>query len=204
MGQLIQQTAFAEYPLVMHHPNHRPAVYKAEPPKPANAPLIPASSNPAGTFGGSVGMSAYLPDVTVTTADEEAQYAAKGYCRAGVSDPAAYEAAISGRPLQNSSEFHAYPKWKYHLTLEACVVNSRDEEKALGAGWADRPDLVKTMDVKTTPPPAAEKQAPTITHKTARRAKKKARRVVSPETRAKLSELMKARRAAQKTEQPTS
>ncbi len=30
---------------------------------------------------------------------------------------------------------HEYPKWKHHATKESCVVNSADEEKALGAGW---------------------------------------------------------------------
>ena len=33
----------------------------------------------------------------------------------------------------------SYPKWKYHKTAEPKVVNSEDEEKALGNEWAESP-----------------------------------------------------------------
>jgi hypothetical protein len=32
-----------------------------------------------------------------------------------------------------------YPKWKYHRTLDACIVQDPAEEAALGDGWADTP-----------------------------------------------------------------
>lgn len=32
-----------------------------------------------------------------------------------------------------------YPKFKYHKTLDAIVVNSADEEASLSEGWADSP-----------------------------------------------------------------
>ena len=32
-----------------------------------------------------------------------------------------------------------FPKWKYHREKKAVVVNSAEEEKALGPGWADSP-----------------------------------------------------------------
>jgi hypothetical protein len=34
---------------------------------------------------------------------------------------------------------YEYPRWKYHLTKDAVVVNNPNEEAALGVGWADRP-----------------------------------------------------------------
>lgn len=33
----------------------------------------------------------------------------------------------------------SYPKWKYHAKLEAKIVHSEDEEKALGKEWAESP-----------------------------------------------------------------
>lgn len=32
-----------------------------------------------------------------------------------------------------------YPKWKYHVEFEEKIVNSADEEKALGPAWVDSP-----------------------------------------------------------------
>lgn len=32
-----------------------------------------------------------------------------------------------------------YPTWKYHATAGALLVQSLEEEEALGAGWADSP-----------------------------------------------------------------
>src|SRR5258708_6161768 len=131
MGALIQQQAFSEYPLVMHHPHHRSATMKL-------VPRTKAGTDPAGTvMHDSIATPEYLPDVTVRDLDEELQYAAKGFMRAGVSDPAAYAAALSGAPPPDH-DFHAYPKWKYHATAEARIVASAKEESDLGTGWADR------------------------------------------------------------------
>jgi hypothetical protein len=33
----------------------------------------------------------------------------------------------------------SYPKWKYHKTETAKIVNSEEEESALGKGWGDSP-----------------------------------------------------------------
>lgn len=32
-----------------------------------------------------------------------------------------------------------YPKWRYHRTLQARIVESEEEDKALGKGWEDTP-----------------------------------------------------------------
>ena len=32
-----------------------------------------------------------------------------------------------------------YPKWKYHKTKPAVIVQDPDEEKKLGPGWQDLP-----------------------------------------------------------------
>jgi hypothetical protein len=37
------------------------------------------------------------------------------------------------------SEDKNYPKWKYHATKDPVVVQSKEEEKALGKGWTESP-----------------------------------------------------------------
>ena len=46
-----------------------------------------------------------------------------------------------------------FPKWKYHKDKDAVVVNSAEEEKALGPGWADSPAAfqAKAEDVRGGP-----------------------------------------------------
>lgn len=38
------------------------------------------------------------------------------------------------------NEFQEFPKWKYHDANPPTLVNSADEEAALGDGWRDTPD----------------------------------------------------------------
>jgi hypothetical protein len=38
-----------------------------------------------------------------------------------------------------SYEYAAYPRWRYHPDGRAVVVQNREEEARLGAGWRDRP-----------------------------------------------------------------
>ena len=48
-----------------------------------------------------------------------------------------------------------FPKWKYHKEKKAVVVNSAEEEEALGKGWADSP-----ADFQAKPaPPVVEEEA---------------------------------------------
>jgi hypothetical protein len=51
--------------------------------------------------------------------------------------------------------FQAFPKWKYHATEAARVVADYEAEEALGAGWADRPDLVEVAAAPAEETPAA-------------------------------------------------
>jgi hypothetical protein len=43
----------------------------------------------------------------------------------------------------------SYPKWKYHATKEAVVVDSEEEEKALGKGWKDTPAAFEKAEKDT-------------------------------------------------------
>jgi hypothetical protein len=36
--------------------------------------------------------------------------------------------------------YQEFPKWKYHPTLKARIVQNAEEEKALGKGWYNRPN----------------------------------------------------------------
>jgi hypothetical protein len=193
------QPQFQEYPKILHHPNHRPATTRIIP----NAPGTPGILKP-----GSEGTSVFLPDVTVINEDEEAQYRAKGYTPVGEADPTAYARAVAGAPPLGM-QIQAYPKWRYHATKEACVVDTPEAERALGDGWADRPDLVQIAAPAPTssvpPSPSADERprsaAPGAAPKKAkpRKAKKKAKaHGWTPERRAAQSAAMKARIAAKK------
>jgi hypothetical protein len=45
--------------------------------------------------------------------------------------------------------FCEFPKWLYHHKHEPQVVQTPDEQEALGAEWAARPDLVRQYESKT-------------------------------------------------------
>jgi hypothetical protein len=40
----------------------------------------------------------------------------------------------------------SYPSWRYHRELEARIVYSKEEDEALGAGWADSPAKFQIKD----------------------------------------------------------
>ena len=38
-----------------------------------------------------------------------------------------------------------YPSWRYHTVNPACIVNTPEEEEALGEGWFDSPAKVNKV-----------------------------------------------------------
>lgn len=43
-----------------------------------------------------------------------------------------------------------FPKWKYHATEAPALVNTEEEEKALGEGWHNSPaDITKEPEKKS-------------------------------------------------------
>jgi hypothetical protein len=42
-------------------------------------------------------------------------------------------------PYFNEKYMQYYPSWRYHRTEPAVIVNSPEEDDALGSGWADTP-----------------------------------------------------------------
>lgn len=51
--------------------------------------------------------------------------------------------------------YQAFPKWKYHRTEAAKVVNDPAEEMALGEGWYDSP-----AEIPAEPEPEPEPEQP--------------------------------------------
>lgn len=52
----------------------------------------------------------------------------------------------------------AYPKWLYHPSKPATVVDDEAAHKALGAGWVESPaDVRPEQPAPPTPPKAEEK-----------------------------------------------
>ncbi len=50
-------------------------------------------------------------------------------------------AGFSFQPLflKGTEMAENYPKWLYHRTEQAVIVNNPDEQEALGKGWAEAP-----------------------------------------------------------------
>ena len=44
-----------------------------------------------------------------------------------------------------------YPKWKYHATEQPVVVESAEQEEALGKEWADSPAAFEKKAAPATP-----------------------------------------------------
>lgn len=59
----------------------------------------------------------------------------------------------------------AYPKWQYHASEPARLVNNAEEEKALGPGWVDNPAIAGNAK-----PTAKKEEAEDKTEKKAARA----------------------------------
>lgn len=57
-----------------------------------------------------------------------------------------------------------YPRWRYHASKPAQLVQNPQEDKALGEGWADSPERVHVATIENTAvvaplPPAPEPEA---------------------------------------------
>jgi len=52
-----------------------------------------------------------------------------------------------------------YPSWRYHRTLPPKIVQTPDEDQALGAEWSDSPAFPEPEPVADAPDPAGEPEA---------------------------------------------
>lgn len=142
---------YAEYPLMMRHPEHVDAVPDE----------MAAEKDDKGQVRTFVikGTPARMPDVQVSTADDEAAWGKKGYRRMGVADPVAVEQArcsphVPGRvtneypkmvdgvlvqdPSLSASGPVEFPKWLRHPTeggIEPVLVNDLAGQTAQLAKW---------------------------------------------------------------------
>jgi outer membrane biosynthesis protein TonB len=49
----------------------------------------------------------------------------------------------------------SFPKWKYHRTQPACIVQDEIEEVNLGPGWVDHPSLLNDAPEEAAEPATA-------------------------------------------------
>lgn len=125
---------FQDYPKTMTHPQHRPAVIAKWDHK-----IKDTKDQPQGS-------PERFPPVVVRNFDQEQEYAAKGYVPSGKSDPEAYRRAMTGNEDRSDASRMLYPKWLYRMQdgeVDSKLVNTKDEEKALGAGWYGTPDAAR-------------------------------------------------------------
>lgn len=147
---------FQEYPKAMHHPQKRPAVLSGRHKDPVTGKLV---MDPPG-------QPAKFNDVFVNNKDQEIQYASLGYVPNGVSDPTAYQSAITGNDANTRGKFVEYPKMLYRAKpddpegeLETKTVATATEEKTLGDKWHPNPDAARAAAAPPPKPPKPEKKA---------------------------------------------
>ena len=138
--------AFQEYPKKLHHPEHAPAIWKTLEGKGTGLFVPDTICTQPERF----------PDVTVTTLDQEKQYASKGYRPANIPDPSEYERAILDAQPAQGHAFQEFPKYKYHPIKIPVIVKNKEEERALGRGWHDLPVEATEEDLEQA---EAEQQA---------------------------------------------
>ncbi len=124
-----------EYPKIMVHPQHRPAVIAKWDPKEKDSRKQPQ------------GEPVKFPQVVVHNKDQELYHASMGYQPNGVSDPEAYRKAMTGNATTPDNATREFPKWLYKVKddgeLDSKLVETPAQEKALGSGWHRTPDLAK-------------------------------------------------------------
>lgn len=108
---------YQDYPAVMNHPAFAPAVLADD----GKARLGIGEQHARGT-------PVRFPPVQVKNADQEAEYAAKGYVRAGGANPQAFADAQAPRPAPGKGGPREYPKM-----LQPGDVVVRDEAEELAA-----------------------------------------------------------------------
>lgn len=52
---------------------------------------------------------------------------------------------VEQKPLTPPYQHQEFPKWKYHAVQGSIIVNSADEESALGEGWVNSPAEAKEI-----------------------------------------------------------
>jgi hypothetical protein len=128
-------STFQEFPKKMHHPSHVPAVWKQ------------LAGKGQGLFAPDTVCTQVerFPEVTVCDINQEKMYASRGYRPNNMPDPVGYEQAILDTQPGSNCTLTEFPKWKYHAMQIPLIVQNADEERALGAGWADAP-IIATED----------------------------------------------------------
>lgn len=134
-------TTVGRYPLLMNHPNYWPGYIGDE------------QTGAGGVKYYTNGLPARFPPVTVNTADQEEEYASKGYAPAGISDFAAYQRALAGTTVdtEDPPEGTEYPKWVPTPGGDVLCETAEEEAAALGGNPPTRaePEPVEQVAEKT-------------------------------------------------------
>lgn len=132
---------FNEYPKVMKHPAHTPALWKT----------LEGKGTGLFTPDTICTQTERFPDVTVVTLDDERRYVAKGYRPASNPNPEEYEQAMLDSQPFCGHQFQEFPKYKYHAYEFPVVVKNKEEESDLGDEWKDSPVV---FNEEETPEPS--------------------------------------------------
>lgn len=112
-------SGFREFPKMMVHPAHEPAVLST---------IFPLGYKPKPGETENPGRPERFPPVTVNDANQQEMYEARGYRAQGEGSEEAFDEAKSGKPAHYA--YDEYPKW-LRIHDEDVLVKSQAEEHAL-------------------------------------------------------------------------
>lgn len=110
---------FREFPKMMVHPAHEPAVLST---------IFPLGYKPREGERENPGRPERFPPITVNDANQQEMYEARGYRVQGESSAEAFDEAKSGKPAHYA--YDEYPKW-LRIHDDDVLVKSQAEEHAL-------------------------------------------------------------------------
>lgn len=179
--QQVENLQHDRYPMFMKHPGYWPGS------------VGPEVTDESGFKHNAGGLPARFPPVQVENADQEEQYAAKGYVPAGKSDPTAHLRLIASAGSGN------YDHQEYPKQVGDRVANSAEEEAAIRAS-----DLARAREADTDAnwhQPSAQPAPAAIPPVDAPKAPEAATRDPAGETRAERIARLRAELEAAETEE---
>src|ERR1700685_3917338 len=114
-------SGFEEFPKMMVHPAHSPAVLST---------IFPLGYKPKPGEVENPGQPERLPPVTVLDANQQEMYEARGYFVQNTGGAKGFDDAKSGKPA--SYAYQEYPKWIRMHDEEVLVKSEAEEHKLLG------------------------------------------------------------------------
>lgn len=142
-------SGFQEFPKMMVHPAHTPAVLST---------IFPLGYKPQPGEVENPGQPERFPSVTVNDANQQEMYEARGYVAQNDGGAQAFDEAKSGKPA--AYKYQEYPKWVKIHDDEVLVKSEAEEHALLGYNKPKATEPVSAVAKKKPGPAKGTPRAP--------------------------------------------